>query len=246
MSNFKELYNKEIIKTLMDEYHYTTVMQVPRIEKIVINRQNISTNIETVGTDIAQKYSSQNLRVALYGMSNRVLDILRGFSSNENMNVTAYIAECSQKNKDLNYSDDYKYFEAIKQKGINNVRFFQIPDIMLYDLIADKQIDMILFGIHAVFVDKDKRPQIIRNINGIGLFTRLALENEIQVLMVGEKEKIRPANEMTKFSVEETKEPIYKSFISSGMNILRNVRRNEEIKYDPRITIITEDGEYKI
>ena len=37
MSNFKELYNKEIIKTLMDEYHYTTVMQVPRIEKIVIN-----------------------------------------------------------------------------------------------------------------------------------------------------------------------------------------------------------------
>ena len=37
MSNFKELYNKEVIKTLMDEYHYTTVMQVPRIEKIVIN-----------------------------------------------------------------------------------------------------------------------------------------------------------------------------------------------------------------
>jgi len=37
MSNFKEKYNKEIIKSLMDEYHYNTVMQVPKIEKIVIN-----------------------------------------------------------------------------------------------------------------------------------------------------------------------------------------------------------------
>lgn len=37
MSNFKELYNKEIINSLMKEYNYTTVMQVPRLEKIVIN-----------------------------------------------------------------------------------------------------------------------------------------------------------------------------------------------------------------
>ena len=37
MSNFKELYNKEIINSLMKEYNYTTTMQVPRLEKIVIN-----------------------------------------------------------------------------------------------------------------------------------------------------------------------------------------------------------------
>ena len=37
MSNFKELYNKEIVKALKDEYKYNTVMQVPRLEKIVIN-----------------------------------------------------------------------------------------------------------------------------------------------------------------------------------------------------------------
>ena len=37
MSNFKELYNKEIVKSLMDEYHYNTVMEVPKLEKIVIN-----------------------------------------------------------------------------------------------------------------------------------------------------------------------------------------------------------------
>ena len=37
MSNFKELYNKEIVKSLMDEYKYNTIMEVPKLEKIVIN-----------------------------------------------------------------------------------------------------------------------------------------------------------------------------------------------------------------
>ena len=37
MSNFKELYNKEIVPSLMKEYHYSSVMAVPSLEKIVIN-----------------------------------------------------------------------------------------------------------------------------------------------------------------------------------------------------------------
>ena len=37
MSNFKELYNKEIIPSLMKEFNYKTVMEVPKLEKIVIN-----------------------------------------------------------------------------------------------------------------------------------------------------------------------------------------------------------------
>lgn len=37
MSTLKELYDKEIISSLMKENNYTTVMQVPRLEKIVIN-----------------------------------------------------------------------------------------------------------------------------------------------------------------------------------------------------------------
>ena len=37
MSTFKELYDKEIVKSLMSEYNYKTVMEVPKLEKIVIN-----------------------------------------------------------------------------------------------------------------------------------------------------------------------------------------------------------------
>ena len=37
MSNFKDLYKKDIVKNLMTEFKYDSVMQVPKLEKIVIN-----------------------------------------------------------------------------------------------------------------------------------------------------------------------------------------------------------------
>jgi len=37
MSNFKELYNEKVVPALMKEYNYSTIMAVPRLEKIVIN-----------------------------------------------------------------------------------------------------------------------------------------------------------------------------------------------------------------
>lgn len=37
MSNFKEKYTKEIIPALMKEFGYTSVMQVPKLEKIIVN-----------------------------------------------------------------------------------------------------------------------------------------------------------------------------------------------------------------
>lgn len=37
MSNFKEKYNNEIVPNLMKKFNYTTIMQVPKLEKIIIN-----------------------------------------------------------------------------------------------------------------------------------------------------------------------------------------------------------------
>lgn len=37
MSNFKELYNKEIKNNLKKEFNYKSIMEVPKLEKIVIN-----------------------------------------------------------------------------------------------------------------------------------------------------------------------------------------------------------------
>ena len=37
MSNLKELYNKEITASLMKEYNYSSKMEVPTLEKIIVN-----------------------------------------------------------------------------------------------------------------------------------------------------------------------------------------------------------------
>ena len=37
MSNYKKLYDEKIVKSLKDEFKYSSIMQVPKIEKIVIN-----------------------------------------------------------------------------------------------------------------------------------------------------------------------------------------------------------------
>lgn len=37
MSTLKELYNKKIVKSLINQFHYSSTMEVPRLEKIVIN-----------------------------------------------------------------------------------------------------------------------------------------------------------------------------------------------------------------
>ncbi len=37
MAEFKRVYEEKIVKELMDEFHYTSRMEVPKLEKIVIN-----------------------------------------------------------------------------------------------------------------------------------------------------------------------------------------------------------------
>ena len=37
MSTLKEKYNKEIVKSLMDQFKYDSIMEVPKLEKIVVN-----------------------------------------------------------------------------------------------------------------------------------------------------------------------------------------------------------------
>ena len=41
MNRLKEKYVNEIVPSLMQKYNYTSVMQAPKLEKIVINITNI-------------------------------------------------------------------------------------------------------------------------------------------------------------------------------------------------------------
>ena len=59
MSNLKDLYNKEVAPALMNKYNYKSVMQIPKMNKIVINvacgdAKDNSKIIESVSTDLAK------------------------------------------------------------------------------------------------------------------------------------------------------------------------------------------------
>ena len=59
MSNLKDLYNKEVAPALMNKYNYKSVMQIPKMNKIVINvacgdAKDNTKIIESVSTDLAK------------------------------------------------------------------------------------------------------------------------------------------------------------------------------------------------
>ncbi len=58
MSNLKDLYTKEVAPSLMNKYNYKSVMQIPKLDKVVINvacgdAKDNSKIIESVSTDLA-------------------------------------------------------------------------------------------------------------------------------------------------------------------------------------------------
>ena len=58
MSNLKDLYTKEVAPALMNKYNYKSVMQIPKMNKIVINvacgdAKDNAKIIESVSTDLA-------------------------------------------------------------------------------------------------------------------------------------------------------------------------------------------------
>ncbi len=58
MSNLKDLYTKEVAPALMNKYNYKSVMQIPKMNKIVINvacgdAKDNTKIIESVSTDLA-------------------------------------------------------------------------------------------------------------------------------------------------------------------------------------------------
>ena len=59
MSNLRDLYNKEVAPALMNKYNYKSLMQIPKMNKIVINvacgdAKDNSKIIESVSTDLAK------------------------------------------------------------------------------------------------------------------------------------------------------------------------------------------------
>ena len=124
MSNLKELYNKEITASLMKEYNYSSNMEVPRLEKIVIKK--IKSNSNKSNYLLKQKI--------IYDLINLGYDkekIVYYFDKNITDDSSAILKEYNKlfKKLSLKYSDDKLKCEIknkLFQKGYSSYEIDKI------------------------------------------------------------------------------------------------------------------------
>ena len=115
MSNFKELYNKEIVPKLMKEYNYTTVMAVPKLEKIVVNMGvgdgTKDENFITAAVKDLEKITGQKPVVTKARKS------IAGFKVREGQPIGVKVT--------LRGENMYYFFEKLVRIGLPRVRDFR-------------------------------------------------------------------------------------------------------------------------
>ena len=114
MSNFKEKYNKEIVPNLIKEYNYTTIMAVPKLEKIVVNigvgdgskdEKFITASVKDLETITGQKPIITKARKSI-----------AGFKIREGQPVGVKVT--------LRGENMYYFFEKLVRVGLPRVRDF--------------------------------------------------------------------------------------------------------------------------
>lgn len=197
----------------------------------------------TAFDNICVKKAKVELAIGLYGFSKRVIDFLKGLNKDQINNTVLYIASCSQKDRDLNYYDELKYINEIKEKNkeLSNCKIVIVSDFMLIDLLKEHTLDAILFGVHTFIVDNKKRHSF-RNIDGTGLLAETAVQHGTEVFIIGEESKIVELSDKKEFKKEEASAIVYRE---TGLKIEKLSRRNEEVVCLPEYHFITEKGEYK-
>ncbi len=115
MSNFKEKYSKEIVPALMKEFNYTTVMQAPKLEKIVINmgvgEGSKDEKFITAAVKDLEKISGQKPVVTKARKS------IAGFKIREGQPVGVKVT--------LRGENMYYFFEKLVKVGLPRVRDFR-------------------------------------------------------------------------------------------------------------------------
>ena len=115
MSNFKELYNKEIVNNLKKENNYKTIMEVPKLEKIVINMgigdgAHDSKFIEAAVKDLT-------LIAGQKPVITKARKSIAGFHLREGQSVGAKVT--------LRGENMYNFFEKLVKIGLPRVRDFR-------------------------------------------------------------------------------------------------------------------------
>ena len=111
MSNYKKIYDEKIVKSLKDEFKYSSVMQVPRLEKIVINK-DLQGGVYNVGTG------------TLTTLEDMIKGMVEVFSDPNNRSKIVYcqdkedtrsfVMDIENARKELGYEPKYDYISFLK------------------------------------------------------------------------------------------------------------------------------------
>ena len=115
MSNFKELYNKEIKNNLMKEFNYKSIMEVPRLEKIVINMGVGEGSHDVKFIEAAQK--DLELIAGQHAVVTKARKSIAGFKVREGQPVGVKVT--------LRGENMYNFMEKLIKVGLPRVRDFR-------------------------------------------------------------------------------------------------------------------------
>ncbi len=115
MSNFKELYESKIKKDLMKEHKYTSIMQVPKLEKIVINMGVGEGSHDSKFIEAAQK--DLELITGQHPVITKARKSIAGFKLREGQPVGVKVT--------LRGENMYNFMEKLIKVGLPRVRDFR-------------------------------------------------------------------------------------------------------------------------
>ena len=123
MSNFKDLYNKKIKNNLMKEFNYKSIMEVPKLDKIVINMGVGEGSHDVKFIEAAQK--DLELIAGQKAVVTNARKSIAGFKLREGQPVGVKVT--------LRGENMYNFMEKLIKIGLPRVRDFRGVSVNAFD-----------------------------------------------------------------------------------------------------------------
>ena len=115
MNHLKEKYTKEIVPSMMEKYKYTTVMNVPKLEKIVVN---IGTGDATTNSKLLEAAMNElELITGQKPVATKAKKAIAGFKLREGQSIGCKVT--------LRGNNMYNFMDKLVSIGLPRVRDFR-------------------------------------------------------------------------------------------------------------------------
>ena len=125
-------------------------------------------------------------RVLIFSQSQRVIQTLLGVTTTVQKTCELFISECRPKSP-------YPYEDAAaicRELADTDFSISVCPDVVAINLLATRQIDIVIMGTHAIYVDEDGIPYAFVNTCGSLALAIAAERYHVPVVVIGEALKL--------------------------------------------------------